>query len=67
MIDSLRPVTQELWLGLPVSEKRYFMQHLSRYWNVARHRMPEEAARVLDKLRDEGRFEVLRGRLQRTR
>lgn len=65
VIDSLRPVTQELWLGLPVSEKRYFMQHLSRYWNVARHRMPEEAARVLDKLRDEGRFEILRGRLRR--
>lgn len=64
VIDSLRPVTQEVWQALPLSEKRYFMQHLSRYWNVARHRMPAEAAAVLDKLRDAGRLEILKGRLQ---
>ncbi len=65
VIDSLRPVTQEIWLNLSVSEKRYFMQHLSRYWNVARHRMPPEAAKVLERLTAEGRLEILKGRLQR--
>jgi uncharacterized NAD(P)/FAD-binding protein YdhS len=65
VIDSLRPVTQEIWLNLPVSEKRYFMQHLSRYWNVARHRMPAEAAAVLDTLQTSGRLEILKGRLQK--
>ncbi len=64
VIDSLRPVTQELWLKLPVAEKRYFMQHLSRYWNVARHRMPAEAAAVLDRLTNEGKLAILKGRLQ---
>ncbi|MCA1640132.1 MAG: FAD/NAD(P)-binding protein, partial [Acidobacteria bacterium] len=48
VIDSLRPHTQAIWLSLPVAEKRYFMQHLSRYWNVARHRMPPECAKILD-------------------
>lgn len=65
VIDSLRPVTQEVWLNLPISEKRYFMQHLSRYWNVARHRMPAEAADVLERLQSEGRLEILKGRLQK--
>lgn len=65
VIDSLRPVTQQLWQNLPLSEKRYFMQHLSRYWNVARHRMPAEAAAVLDKQRANDRLEILRGRLQK--
>jgi uncharacterized NAD(P)/FAD-binding protein YdhS len=51
VIDSLRPHTQEIWRNLPDAEKRYFMQHLSRYWNVARHRMPPECAKVLDKLK----------------
>jgi uncharacterized NAD(P)/FAD-binding protein YdhS len=64
VIDSLRPVTQELWLGLPLPEKKYFMQHLSRYWNVARHRMPPEAAQVLDELRGTGQLQILKGRLQ---
>lgn len=63
VIDSLRPVTQQLWLDLPLAEKRYFKQHLSRYWNVARHRMPSEAADVLDEMRNAGRLEILKGRL----
>lgn len=64
VIDSLRPATQELWQNLPLAEKRYFMQHLSRYWNVARHRMPAEAAEVLDRLQENGQLQVLKGRLQ---
>jgi len=65
VIDSLRPVTQEIWLGLPLAEKKYFMQHLSRYWNVARHRMPPEAAQVIDELRGTGQLQILKGRLQK--
>lgn len=63
VIDSMRPCTSAVWQNLPVNEKRYFMQHLSRYWNVARHRMPAEAAAVLDRLRDAEKLEVLAGRL----
>lgn len=65
VIDSLRPHTQEIWLNLPTAEKRYFMQHLSRYWNVARHRMPAEAAEVLDKMSTGGQLEIMKGRLRR--
>lgn len=64
VIDSLRPETQELWLQLPLAEKRYFKEHLSRYWNVARHRMPPSAAQVLDTMQNEGRLEILKGRLK---
>jgi uncharacterized NAD(P)/FAD-binding protein YdhS len=65
VIDSLRLVTQQLWLGLPLAEKKYFMQHLSRYWNVARHRMPPEAALTIDELRGTGQLQILKGRLQK--
>jgi uncharacterized NAD(P)/FAD-binding protein YdhS len=64
VIDSLRPHTQQLWLDLPLAEKRYFMQHLSRYWNAARHRMPEETASVIDRLKTSGQLEFRRGRLR---
>jgi uncharacterized NAD(P)/FAD-binding protein YdhS len=64
VIDSLRPVTQQLWIDLPTPEKEYFKQHLSRYWNVARHRMPQQAASVLEAMRADGRLEILRGRLR---
>lgn len=64
VIDSLRPFTQKLWIDLPLPEKKYFMQHLSRYWNVARHRMPPEAALVIDELRGTGQLQILKGRLR---
>jgi uncharacterized NAD(P)/FAD-binding protein YdhS len=65
VIDSLRPITQQLWLQLPIAERRYFLQHLSRYWNVARHRMPMEAGALLDSLRVAGQLEILKGRLKK--
>ncbi|MGD9627672.1 MAG: FAD/NAD(P)-binding protein [Pyrinomonadaceae bacterium] len=65
VIDSLRPVTQQIWLDLPLAEKRYFMQHLSRYWNAARHRMAPEAALVIDELRGTGQLQILKGRLKK--
>jgi uncharacterized NAD(P)/FAD-binding protein YdhS len=64
VIDSLRPVTQQLWLDLPTAEKQYFRQHLSRYWNVARHRMPATAAAILVEMRTNGTLEILKGRLK---
>jgi uncharacterized NAD(P)/FAD-binding protein YdhS len=64
VIDSLRPNTQALWLQLPTAEKKYFMQHLSRYWNVSRHRMPIEAEGVLDEMKENGRLEIFKGRLR---
>lgn len=64
VIDSLRPQTQELWLNLPEAEKRYFMQHLSRYWNVARHRLPPETAGILDDLQASNRLQIGSGRLK---
>lgn len=65
VIDSLRPQTQEIWLNLPVAEKRYFMQHLSRYWNVARHRLPPATAALLDEMQAAKQLEIGSGRLRR--
>ncbi|QQS33692.1 MAG: FAD/NAD(P)-binding protein [Acidobacteriota bacterium] len=64
VIDRLRPHTQQIWMDLPTNEKRYFMQHLSRYWNVARHRMPAEVGNVLDELQKYGKLAILKGRLK---
>ena len=64
VIDSLRPATQQIWLDLPVGQKRSFKQHMSRYWNIARHRMPPEAAEVLKDMQADGQLEILKGRLR---
>ena len=64
VIDSLRPHTQQIWQQLPVSEKRYFLQHLRRHCNVARHRKPPAPAELLDEMRKKGALDILSGRLR---
>ncbi|HEX4167957.1 MAG TPA: FAD/NAD(P)-binding protein [Bryobacteraceae bacterium] len=43
-VDSLRSVTNDLWLALPVKEQQRFRRHLQRRWNVVRHRMAPQIA-----------------------
>lgn len=38
VIDSLRPLTEALWLGLPQAERGRFLRHLRPFWDVHRHR-----------------------------
>lgn len=63
VIDSLRPFTQDLWKSFPQVEKKRFMRHLQRRWDVSRHRMPPESAAMLEELQMSGKLEILRGRI----
>jgi len=63
VIDSLRPSTQALWQQLPLAERRRFMRHLRRLWDVSRHRMPQECAAALDAMHASGMLHSLQGRV----
>lgn len=63
VIDSLRPSTQALWQQLPLAEKRRFMRHLRRLWDVSRHRMPQECAAALEAMHASGQLHSLQGRV----
>lgn len=63
VIDALRPRTQALWQQLPPAEKRRFMRHLRRLWDVSRHRMPQECAAALDAMHASGQLRSLQGRI----
>ena len=64
VIDSLRPDTQALWSGLPGDEKRRFLRHVFRYWEIIRSRIPPESEALLEGLRASGQLEVLSGRIR---
>lgn len=64
VLDSLRPVTQETWLNLPVAEKSRFMRHLRRVWDVCRHRIPNECHDVLEQMQDAGQLQVNKGKIK---
>ena len=63
VINSLRPLTPEIWRALPVSERRRFLRHVVPHWDVLRHRLAPVAMRRLQGLVDAGRAEIIAGRI----
>jgi uncharacterized NAD(P)/FAD-binding protein YdhS len=65
-IDSLRPVSNEMWRALPIADQKRFLRHLKTYWEAHRHRMAPEIRQRLDQYRAEGKVHAIAGRLRET-
>ena len=65
IIDALRPHTQKLWKSLNVEERRRFMRHLRPFWESHRHRVAPPVLAVKDKMVEQGRVKIHRGRVTR--
>jgi uncharacterized NAD(P)/FAD-binding protein YdhS len=63
VIDSLRPVTQQIWQQLSRHEQRKFQRHLLTLWNVHRHRLAPEVAAQVQALRARGALRLVAGEL----
>ena len=63
VIDSLRPITAHLWGTLPDQERRRFLRHLRRYWDVHRHRMAPLHADHIARLQADGTLRIVAGRI----
>jgi len=61
VVDALRPHVPHLWEQLPETDKRLFLRHAARYWEVHRHRLPPATAYQASMLMATGRLSVLRG------
>jgi uncharacterized NAD(P)/FAD-binding protein YdhS len=61
VVDSLRPVTQNLWRSLPPEEQRRFLRHARSYWDVHRHRVAPEIGDVLADMQTEGQVRLHTG------
>ncbi|HYW94613.1 MAG TPA: FAD/NAD(P)-binding protein [Bacteroidales bacterium] len=63
VIDSLRPHTIAIWTGLPPEEKKCFLGHLFRYWEIIRSRIPPASRKIVNELLDKGQLRILKGRI----
>ena len=63
VVDALRPYIPGLWQRLSQPDKRLFLRHVARYWEVHRHRVPPATARRINQLRSAGRLSVVGGRV----
>jgi len=63
VMESLRPYVPGLWRRMPASDKRLFLRHVARYWEVHRHLMPPATASRITALRCTGQLSVHRGQV----
>jgi uncharacterized NAD(P)/FAD-binding protein YdhS len=61
---ALRPMTNQIWSRLPDAEKNRFLRHLKPYWEVHRHRQPQESVDFLNDLISRGFLQVKAGRIR---
>ncbi|MFB2974546.1 FAD/NAD(P)-binding protein [Aerosakkonema sp. BLCC-F183] len=64
VLDSLRPITQQLWQQLPLNEQRRFLRHVRIYWEVHRHRVSLGVADTVSEMLHSGQMVVHAGRIQ---
>ena len=63
VIDSMRPITAQLWRRLPLAERHRFLRHARRHWDVLRHRMAPPHADQIAAMQRDGTLQVLAGRI----
>jgi uncharacterized NAD(P)/FAD-binding protein YdhS len=63
VMEALRPYVPALWRRMPTSDKRLFLRHAARYWEVHRHLMPPATASRITALRCTGQLSLHRGQV----
>lgn len=64
-VDSIRPVTADIWVNWSPAERRRFLTRLRPWWDIHRHRMATPVAARIAALRATGRLAVRAARIQR--
>lgn len=64
VMESARPLVQNLWRTLSHDDQRRFLRHAVRYWDVHRHRIAPQVHAQLEALQANGQLRLHRGRLQ---
>jgi uncharacterized NAD(P)/FAD-binding protein YdhS len=67
LVDSLRPVSNDLWDALDPDERIRFHQEYARIWSIHRHRMAPQVGAALNRLIEKGRLRVRAATLQGAR
>jgi uncharacterized NAD(P)/FAD-binding protein YdhS len=63
-VDELRPHVATLWRSLPDAERRRFLRHASRFWEIHRHRMAPAVAARVDRMMTSHRLSVRAGSIE---
>lgn len=64
-VERLRPHVRALWQAWTEAERRRFLRHAVRQWDIHRHRIAPGVGAIVDEMAATGRFSLQAGRLSR--
>lgn len=64
IIDSIRPITKEIWRNLDHKNKKLFWRFMP-YWNIFRHRAPASSIEIIDEMIKNGQVEIRKSGVQK--
>jgi uncharacterized NAD(P)/FAD-binding protein YdhS len=59
LVESVKAIGNDVWGSLSLEDKEQFTRHVSRYWEITRHRMAPAMAEIVDDLLATGRLRVV--------
>src|SRR5581483_7273697 len=62
-VDSLRPISNDVWRSLPSAERQRFLRHLKTLWETHRSRLAPAVADRFDHYCHDGSVDVIAGRI----
>lgn len=63
VVDSLRPITSELWRGLSAARQTSFLNHARPWWDVHRHRTAPPVGQALENMLASGFLTIRAGHI----
>jgi uncharacterized NAD(P)/FAD-binding protein YdhS len=61
-MDLIRPEIPKIWRSFSVQDRKRFLRHVVRYWDVHRHRVDPRIGEIIAKAEREGRLKIVKGR-----
>jgi uncharacterized NAD(P)/FAD-binding protein YdhS len=63
IIESIRPMVQQIWMGWTDKERKWFVNHIRHMWEVARHRLPMQIHEQIQHLIIDHKLEIIAARI----
>lgn len=64
IIDGIRPYQNQIWANWSIDKKKQFHRHIRPFWEIHRHRIPEESAELIKKVIENGQLSIQAGRIK---
>lgn len=66
VMDALRPRISRLWRRMSIEDRKLFLAKYRKWWDIHRHRMPENSHRIIKQMVKSGQLEILAGSYRKT-